>query len=77
MRVRLTDNELEGAEEDVHGQIYDFMMYVTPKKVEGIDDVTLAGKAERQTPPYNLEGKRIKIENHKGVYIQNGRKFIK
>lgn len=77
MRMRLTDNGLEGAEEDVHGQTYDFMMYVATKKVDAIGDVTLTGKAERQTPPYSPEGKRVNIETHKGVYIQNGRKYIK
>ena len=78
MRIRLTDNDCDGAEEEVHGQIYDFMMYVTKKNEEtGIAHTEMHEKNASDTHAYNVEGKRVNPNKHKGVYIKNGKKRFK
>ena len=77
MRIRLTDNGLEGADDDVHGMAYDFQLWISPSKtIDAVDNVTTRQKLSTPTP-YNMEGKRINLANHKGIYIQKGKKSIK
>lgn len=79
MRLRLTDNGLEGADEDVHGMVYDFQLFTKPSSIiDAVENVTL-GKAEHAkiSSAYSIEGKHIKLANYKGIYVQKGKKKIK
>ncbi len=80
MRVRITDNAMDDAEDDVHGTTYDFQLFVVKK-----DQTTAIDHAAKSTEEaachsaaaYGVDGKRVKAETHKGVYIQKGRKRVK
>lgn len=75
MRVRLTENGLEDAEDDVSGHTYDFRLEVKADIVQGIAETVYEEK--KATPiSYSLEGKPVSPENYKSVYIREGRKKI-
>lgn len=79
MRIRITDNGLEGADDDVNGMTYDFQIFVSNQspvtKVETIanrhDNFAANAKA------YGIDGRRVNLKTHKGAYIQNRQKNIK
>ena len=79
MRMRLNDNGLEYADEEVHGMLYDFFLFVRPQaeptpptSITPIEQVQV-----QDQKAYNIEGKLIQLENHQGIYIQGGQKKIK
>ena len=80
MRIRVNDNGLDGADDDVNGATYDFQIFVTNDptvtKVNNIvanngTDATASGAA------YGIDGRRVNPKTHKGAYIQNRQKKIK
>ncbi len=79
MRVRLTDNALEEADDDVHGQTYDFQLFVVKPKdtTDAVSNATASRPAAAATPAYGLDGRQVKEQTHKGVFIKNGQKRIK
>lgn len=79
MRIRITDNEMEYADDEVHGKIYDFFLFVRPlSEPNPPTGIAPIEKVELQdTKAYNIEGKIIQLENHQGIYIQGGQKKIK
>lgn len=79
MRIRLTTNGLEGADDEVEGQTYDFLLHISPASTpDAINEVAIE-KPIRPTnnAAYSTEGKRISLATHKGVYIQSGKKKIR
>lgn len=78
-RIRLNSNDLEGADDDVEGRTYDFLLLLSEKSSPtAIEQV--AARPERLTadgPAYSTQGKRVQLDTHKGVYVQNGQKKIK
>lgn len=81
MRVRLNDNGLEDAEDDVNGLIYDFQLLVEKKDiVESIEDPIANPPQTNELSDrraYNIEGKPVCLDSHEGPYIQSGQKRIK
>ncbi len=78
LRLRLTDNELEGADDEVHGTIYDFMVYIAAKPAIPTG-LTTAQHSEGHTAgkAYGLDGRPVSLMTHKGIYIHDGHKRIK
>lgn len=80
MRIRITDNGLEEADDDVSGMVYDFQIFVTPKQAStGVGAVVIPNKGEdaSQAAAYGIDGRRVKLDSHKGAYIQARKKRIK
>ena len=80
LRLRITDNALEGADDDVHGQTYDFQLFLTPKKeVTSVSPVVVApDNLQKAAPIYHIDGRRAQRNKAlKGVFIQGGVKLIK
>jgi len=79
MRMRLTDNGLEDAEDDVNGTIYDFTIIVTQKTPS---PATAIAEVEKpacfvKTKAYGVDGRRVNKDTHRGVFIESGKKLIK
>ena len=80
LRLRITDNALEGADDDVHGQTYDFQLFLTPKKeVTSVSPVVVApDNLQKAASVYHIDGRRAQRNKAlKGVFIQGGVKLIK
>ena len=80
MRVRINDNGMDEADEDVHGQTYDFQLFTLKSNIStGVSQVTLhpqVKQTNKQT--YAVDGRRVKNNKHlKGVFIQGGVKVVK
>ncbi len=79
-RLRITDNALEEADDDVHGQTYDFQLYLIPKREQtSISPVIVHhDNVEKSANIYHVDGRRTKRnQSLKGVFIQEGVKFVK
>lgn len=80
MRLRITDNGTDGADEEVSGQVYDFTLYVAKKSEPTAIENAVAPTSKVKTGThrsYGIDGRRVKLETHHGVYIQKGKKLIK
>lgn len=79
MRLRITDNGLEGADDEVHGMIYDFHLHVKPSPIiDAVENVVNVKEQHSDTSStYNIEGKNIELTGYKGIYVQKGKKRIK
>ncbi len=80
LRVRITDNALDDAEDDVHGTTYDFQLFVVKKGQPTAVDQAAKPNAEASccsAKAYGVDGMQVKPETHKGVYIQKGQKKVK
>lgn len=79
LRVRLNDNGLEEADDEVHGMVYDFFVFVMDSApATGITPpVTTVTDGDKNGAAYALDGRRVRLDSYKGVYVQNGRKRIK
>lgn len=78
MRFRIGDGDLNGADDEVSGQAYDFMIYVTgPTPPTGIARTAADPERDPTAIAYSVEGKQVRLDTHRGVYIQNGKKAIK
>lgn len=80
MRVRINDNGMDEADEDVHGQTYDFQLFTLKSNIAtGVSQATLhpqVKQTNKQT--YAVDGRRVKNNKHlKGVFIQGGVKVVK
>ncbi len=80
MRVRINDNGMDEADEDVHGQTYDFQLFTLKSNIStGVSQATLhpqVKQTNKQT--YAVDGRRVKNNKHlKGVFIQGGVKVVK
>lgn len=80
LRLRITDNGMDEADDDVHGQTYDFQIFTishkTATSVAPISVVTRPnnGKSSRI---YGIDGRRVKKSSRlNGVFIQGGVKVV-
>lgn len=80
LRLRITDNGMDEADDDVHGQTYDFQLFTishkTATSVAPISVVTRPnnGKSSRI---YGIDGRRVKKSSRlNGVFIQGGVKVV-
>lgn len=79
MRLRLTDNGLEGAEDDVTGTIYDFPVFnskYTSADATSIPPLLITPLVP-STQSYGLDGRKVDATTYNGVFIRNGKKEIK
>lgn len=81
MRIRITENGMDGAEEDVMGMVYDNFMFVSEKQVNTAiaqveDSHSNQSDAEKQRA-YGIDGRQTNPQHHKGIYIQARQKRIK
>lgn len=81
MRIRITENGMNGAEEDVMGMVYDNFMFVSEKQVSTAiaqveDSHSSQSDAEKQRA-YGIDGRQTNPQHHKGIYIQARQKRIK
>lgn len=81
MRIRITENGMDGAEEDVMGMVYDNFMFVSEKQVSTAiaqvqDSHSSQSDAEKQRA-YGIDGRQTNPQHHKGIYIQARQKRIK
>lgn len=81
MRIRITENGMDGAEEDVMGMVYDNFMFVSEKQVNTAiaqveDSHSSQSDAEKQRA-YGIDGRQTNPQHHKGIYIQARQKRIK
>lgn len=62
MRVRINDNGMDEADEDVHGQTYDFQLFTLKSNIStGVSQATLhpqVKQTNKQT--YAVDGRRVK-----------------
>ena len=79
MRIRITENGLEGADDDVNGIVYDFQIFtIKPKEAPTkVDNVYVTSPTTSNQKPYGLDGRPVSLNTHKGVYIQSNKKIIK
>lgn len=80
MRIRVNDNGLDGADDDVNGATYDFQIFVTndPTVTKVKDIVANNGTdATASSAAYGIDGRRVNPKTHKGAYVQNRMKKIK
>jgi len=79
MRLRLTDNTAEDAEDDVHGTVYDFQIFTAPRTPSNPSAIAAPAEALGKTDgaAYGIDGKRVSPGSHRGVVILNGTKKIK
>lgn len=79
MRFRLNDNGADEADDEVNGQIYDFLLKISstphPSGIQGADN--FPKKDTKLSKAYSIEGKQVNLDTHKGIYIQSGKKKIK
>lgn len=78
-RLRLTSNGMEGADEDVEGRTCDFLLNLSKADTQSAIQEIIPSSPQQAADDraYSTEGKRVRLETHKGVYIQNGQKKIK
>lgn len=79
LRIRISDDGLEDADDEIHGIIYDFPIYVKSQTSTTPSNITnpIASTSTVSLPTYNIEGKRIRKDKHKGFFIERGKKKIK
>lgn len=80
MRIRVNDNGLDGADDDVNGATYDFQIFVTnDPTVTKVNDIVANNgtDATASSAAYGIDGRRVNPKTHKGAYIQNRQKKIK
>jgi len=79
MRLRLTDNTAEDAEDDVHGTVYDFQIFTAPRVPSDPSAIATPAEVLEKTDgaAYGIDGKRVIPDSHRGVVILNGMKKIK
>ncbi len=80
MRVRVNDNGLDGADDDVNGATYDFQIFVTnDPTVTKVNDIVANNgtDATASSAAYGIDGRRVNPKTHKGAYVQNRQKKIK
>lgn len=80
MRIRITDNGMEEADDDVHGQTYDFQIFtVSQKTATSVAPISVVTKPNNGTSSriYGLDGRRVKRSSRlNGVFIQGGMKVV-
>ena len=80
MRIRVNDNGLDDADDDVNGATYDFQIFVTndPTVTQVNNIVANNGTdATASSAAYGIDGRRVNPKTHKGAYVQNRQKKIK
>lgn len=80
MRIRVNDNGLDGADDDVNGATYDFQIFVTnDPTVTKVNDIVANNgtNATASSAAYGIDGRRVNPKTHKGAYVQNRQKKIK
>ena len=79
MRIRITDNGLEDADDEVNGMVYDFQIFtIKPKEAPAkVDNICATSPTTSDQKPYGLDGRPVSLNTHKGVYIQSNKKIIK
>lgn len=80
MRIRVNDNGLDGADDDVNGATYDFQIFVTnDPTVTKVNNIVANNgtDATASSAAYGIDGRRVNPKTHKGAYIQNRQKKIK
>ena len=79
LRLRVTDNGLEGAEDEVYGTTYDFYLRALPSSAppSGIATPLAATPADYGGIAYTLEGLPVQPDKAKGIYIHQGKKRIR
>lgn len=80
MRIRVNENGLDDADDDVNGATYDFQIFVTndPTVTKVSDIVANNGTdATASSTAYGIDGRRVNPKTHKGAYVQNRQKKIK
>ena len=80
MRIRVNDNGLDDADDDVNGATYDFQIFVTnDPTVTKVNDIVANNStdATASSAAYGIDGRRVNPKTHKGAYIQNRQKKIK
>ena len=80
MRIRVNDNGLDDADDDVNGATYDFQIFVTnDPTVTKVNDIVANNgtDATASSAAYGIDGRRVNPKTHKGTYIQNRQKKIK
>lgn len=81
LRIRLTDNGLDGADDDVTGTIYDFPLYILATapthESTGIRPQPERPVSIAKASAYDVDGRRVDLTTHRGVYIRQGEKRIK
>ena len=80
MRIRVNDNGLDDADDDVNGATYDFQIFVTnDPTVTKVNDIVANNgtNATASSAAYGIDGRRVNPKTHKGAYIQNRQKKIK
>ena len=80
MRIRVNDNGLDGADDDVNGATYDFQIFVTnDPTVTKVNDIVANNgtDATASSAAYGIDGRRVNPKTHKGAYVQNLQKKIK
>ena len=80
MRIRVNDNGLDDADDDVNGATYDFQIFVTnDPTVTKVNNIVANNgtDATASSAAYGIDGRRVNPKTHKGAYIQNRQKKIK
>lgn len=80
MRIRVNDNGLDDADDDVNGATYDFQIFVTnDPTVTKVNDIVANNGTDAKTSSaaYGIDGRRVNPKTHKGAYVQNRQKKIK
>lgn len=80
MRIRVNDNGLDDADDDVNGATYDFQIFVTnDPTVTKVNDIVANNgtNATASSAAYGIDGRRVNPKTHKGAYVQNRQKKIK
>lgn len=80
IRIRVNDNGLDGADDDVNGATYDFQIFVTnDPTVTKVNDIVANNgtDATASSAAYGIDGRRVNPKTHKGAYVQNRQKKIK
>ncbi len=80
MRIRVNNNGLDGADDDVNGATYDFQIFVTnDPTVTKVNDIVANNgtDATASSTAYGIDGRRVNPKTHKGAYVQNRQKKIK
>ena len=80
MRIRVNDNGLDDADDDVNGATYDFQIFVTnDPTVTKVNDIVANNgtDATASSAAYSIDGRRVNPKTHKGAYVQNRQKKIK
>ena len=58
------------------GNIHVASIEITPADPNGIQNVVAAPAFDANAPIYDVVGRQVSVPVKKGIYIQNGRKFI-